>query len=217
MKLLAALLQIVRARKGKEEKFPLEKREILVYNSPASEKMPISSGMTPTPNVEKSYRETEKEKENSQQADRSKTMPRKKVNPEDQKAAALEKAEEVKAEVAEKAEEVKETAKKTARKTTKAVKDAAETAEFEVKKTARSAGRKAKAKAEEVKEAVDQAVKKAETAKVNVIVQSPLGGNITTEEIVAKLPEGVDSVFVRVDQNKLWWVKGEETGSVEIW
>jgi len=24
-------------------------------------------------------------------------------------------------------------------------------------------------------------------------------------------------VFVRVDQNKLWWIKGEETGSIDIW
>ena len=25
------------------------------------------------------------------------------------------------------------------------------------------------------------------------------------------------SVFVRVDQNKLWWIRGDETGSVDIW
>ena len=50
-----------------------------------------------------------------------------------------------------------------------------------------------------------------------IIVQSPMGGNITAEEIAAKIPAGADSVFVRVDQNKLWWIKGEETGSVDIW
>ena len=35
--------------------------------------------------------------------------------------------------------------------------------------------------------------------------------------IAAKIPAGAESVFVRVDQNKLWWIKGEETGSVDIW
>ena len=44
-----------------------------------------------------------------------------------------------------------------------------------------------------------------------------MGGNITSEEIAAKLPEDAEMVFVRVDQNKLWWIKGEETGSVDIW
>ena len=53
--------------------------------------------------------------------------------------------------------------------------------------------------------------------KTEIIVQSPMGGNITTKEILAKLPEGTDYVFVRVDQNKLWWIRGEETGSVDIW
>lgn len=44
-----------------------------------------------------------------------------------------------------------------------------------------------------------------------------MGGNITDAEIAAKLPKGTETVFVRVDQNKLWWIKGEETGSVDIW
>jgi hypothetical protein len=44
-----------------------------------------------------------------------------------------------------------------------------------------------------------------------------MGGNITSEEIAAKQPKDAEMVFVRVDQNKLWWIKGEETGSVDIW
>ena len=43
------------------------------------------------------------------------------------------------------------------------------------------------------------------------------GGNITAAEIAEKIPAGADTVFVRVDQNKLWWVKDDETGSVDIW
>ena len=50
-----------------------------------------------------------------------------------------------------------------------------------------------------------------------IVIQSPMGGEITPEQVVAKLPAGADCVFVRVDQNKLWWIRGEETGSVEIW
>ena len=84
--------------------------------------------------------------------------------------------------------------------------------EIEVKKTAAKTARKTK---ETVKK-VEAAAKKP-AGKLEIIVQSPLGGNITAEEIAAKLPKGAETVFVRVDQNKLWWIKGEETGSVDIW
>ena len=44
-----------------------------------------------------------------------------------------------------------------------------------------------------------------------------MGGEITPEQVIAKLPAGVDCVFIRVDQNKLWWIRGDETGHVDIW
>ncbi len=50
-----------------------------------------------------------------------------------------------------------------------------------------------------------------------IVIQSPMGGEITVNQVQAKLPEGADCVFVRVDQNKLWWIMGEETGNVDIW
>ena len=90
-------------------------------------------------------------------------------------------------------------------------------AEIEVKKTAAKATRKAKETVKKVEAAAKKPVAKAKAAKLEIIVQSPMGGNITAEEIAAKLPEGAECVFVRVDQNKLWWIKGEETGSVDIW
>ena len=80
--------------------------------------------------------------------------------------------------------------------------------------------RKQAAKAEKTKKAekAEKApARKTKSAKLEIYVQSPLGGNITPEEIAAKLPDGAEAVFVRVDQNKLWWIKGEETGSVDIW
>ena len=52
--------------------------------------------------------------------------------------------------------------------------------------------------------------------KTKVVIQSPLGGEITPEEIIAKTGT-VDSVYVRVDENKAYWVKGEETGDVNLW
>ena len=97
--------------------------------------------------------------------------------------------------------------------------DAVTAEKIEVKKTAAKASRKAKETVKAVETKVEKKVKvsKAKAAKLEIIVQSPMGGNITAEEIAAKIPAGAESVFVRVDQNKLWWIKGEETGSVDIW
>jgi transcriptional regulator with XRE-family HTH domain len=70
----------------------------------------------------------------------------------------------------------------------------------------------------EVGEMADQkTVKKPKASKLEIFVQSPLGGNITPEEILKKMPDGVEACFVRVDQNLIWWVRGEDTGAVEIW
>ena len=61
-------------------------------------------------------------------------------------------------------------------------------------------------------------VKKVSVPKLEIYIQSPLGGNITPEEVAAKMPEGTEACFVRVDQNKIWWVRGNgETGYVWIW
>ena len=118
--------------------------------------------------------------------------------------------------------------------------------EIEVKKTARKAGRKAKEVAAEVKEAVEDKVvaeeievKKAarkgarkakETASAtkksvkkaagipNIIIQSPMGGYITPADIAKKVPKNTEDVYVRVDENKLYYVlKNGESGDVDIW
>ena len=60
-----------------------------------------------------------------------------------------------------------------------------------------------------------KAAKPVKTPKLEIYVQSPYGGNITPEEIAAKMPEGTESCFVRVDQNLIWWVRPNvETGAV---
>ncbi|MDO5702135.1 MAG: helix-turn-helix transcriptional regulator [Lachnospiraceae bacterium] len=50
----------------------------------------------------------------------------------------------------------------------------------------------------------------------SIVIQSPMGGEITTEDILAKVGD-VDKVYVRVDQNAIYWVKGENSGAVNIW
>ena len=49
-----------------------------------------------------------------------------------------------------------------------------------------------------------------------VILQSPFGGEITVDAVKTLVGE-VDKVYVRIDQNKLYWVKGKETGDKDIW
>ena len=76
----------------------------------------------------------------------------------------------------------------------------------------------AKKPAAEKKPAVKKPAAKKPTAKkvAEVIIQSPLGGEITSAEILDRVGN-VDKVYVRVDQNKAYWVNGEETGSVDLW
>jgi biotin carboxyl carrier protein len=60
------------------------------------------------------------------------------------------------------------------------------------------------------------ATKKAAKKATEVIIQSPYGGEISYAEILAKVGEA-DKIYVRVDQNKAYWVRGEETGDVDLW
>ena len=79
-------------------------------------------------------------------------------------------------------------------------------------------------KAAPVEKAVEKKVEKAAPAvkktaakkSAEVIIQSPMGGEITAAEILERVGK-VDKVYVRVDENKAYWVRGEETGSVDLW
>ncbi len=124
--------------------------------------------------------------------------------------------------------EVKKTVRKTARKAKEAVEEAAGEAkevlgdqaavvEIEVKKKTRAAGRKAKEKVEKAVDVVRESMEK-ETAIPNIIIQSPMGGTVTPEDIAKKVPEDTADVYVRVDQNKLYYVlKNGGSGDVNIW
>ena len=92
----------------------------------------------------------------------------------------------------------KKTGRKTAagrKKTASSAKTAVEIAPGTENKTAKKTGRARKAK---------------------IVIQSPMGAEITPDAILEKIGKA-DAVYVRVDQNKAYWVKGDETGSVDLW
>ena len=122
----------------------------------------------------------------------------------------------------------KKTAKDAEKKTVKdaekkTVKDAEKKAvKGSEKKTAKDAEKKAAkdavktaatvAAAEEGKKAADR--KKKDTV---LYIESQLGGRITMKEILQRIPAGADEVYVKPEENKAYWVKGEKTGDVDLW
>ena len=53
--------------------------------------------------------------------------------------------------------------------------------------------------------------------KLNIQIQSPMGGVITPEQIAEKVPKEAVDVYVRIDENKIYWVGKKGVGSVDIW
>ena len=102
----------------------------------------------------------------------------------------------------------------------KAVAEKAPEVVKEVKAPAKkpAAKKPAEKKTAEKKPAEKKPAAKKPAAKkaAEVIIQSELGGEITADAILAKVG-AVDKIYVRVDQNKAYWVRGEETGSVDLW
>ena len=152
-------------------------------------------------------------------------MPRGKKKVEDAVKAVEEKAvaTEVEAKKATRAAGRKAKAKveEAAEKAAEKVDDAAAAAEIEAGKAKARRTRKAAEAKEAVKTAVEAATKparKTRAAKLDIVIQSVMGGAITPEEIAAKVPKDAVSAYVKVEENKIYWVnKAGETGSVEIW
>ena len=71
--------------------------------------------------------------------------------------------------------------------------------------------------AEEKTEEKTEEKKEEKPAPPAIIIQSPMGGNITPEEIQSRIPPEANTVFVRVDENKLYWVNETESGHTDIW
>ena len=152
------------------------------------------------------------------------------------KAKVTKKADEVKAEVkadvaeikddvaAEKIEVKKNTraagrkVKEAAEKVEAAAQDPKEAAQIEAGKKKAKVTRKIAEKKAEVKEAREDKAAKRAASKMNLVFQSAMGGAITPEEIVAKLPKEATDAYVKIAENKIYWVgKKGEMGSVEIW
>ena len=109
--------------------------------------------------------------------------------------------------------------KKSAAKAAEKISDEIVVTEIEAKKAAGKVSRKAKQAKASVKAAVEEAKKPRaarKAPKAEIIIQSPLGGNITPEEVLAKVGPA-DQIYIRVDENKAYWVRGEESGSVDLW
>ena len=76
--------------------------------------------------------------------------------------------------------------------------------------------KRGKKKADMEKAEKPKRTRRAKNTAPTIIIQSALGGAITVEEIVARIGTA-DQVYVRVDENKAYWVRGEETGSIDLW
>ena len=49
-----------------------------------------------------------------------------------------------------------------------------------------------------------------------VFIQSAMGGEISTEEILAKVGD-VDTVYIKPEDNAAYWVKGDLSGAINLW
>ena len=113
-------------------------------------------------------------------------------------------AEEAAAPVAEEKKAEKKTRKAPAKKVKKAEEKPAEEE------------KKAEPAPVEEEKTVEPAPVAEEKKAAEIIIQSPMGGEITPEAILAKIGEA-EKVYIRVDENKAYWVRGEESGSVDLW
>ena len=50
----------------------------------------------------------------------------------------------------------------------------------------------------------------------SVVIESQMGGSITVDEILSRLPENVETVYVKPEKNRACWVNGNESGLVEL-
>lgn len=76
--------------------------------------------------------------------------------------------------------------------------------EIEVKKKTRAAGRKAKEAVEAVVTSDEAVAAELEEKKTAILIQSQLGGTITPEEVLKRIPEGCDRVYIKPEENKAY-------------
>jgi polyphosphate kinase len=86
----------------------------------------------------------------------------------------------------------------------------------EPKEAVKTEASKEPEKAEAPKRPEKPKAEKPAAKPARLVIQSPFGKEITPEEVLEKVGE-VDTVYIRVDQNKAYWVRGKEYGSVDLW
>ena len=55
------------------------------------------------------------------------------------------------------------------------------------------------------------------TAEPSMIIQTLDGHQISTREILEKISFPVDTIYVKPEEGRAYWVRGEESGSVLLW
>ena len=98
-----------------------------------------------------------------------------------------------------------------------AIDDKKTAVKIETKKKTAARTRKRAEKQEKVKAAVEKPVKKIRAAKMELVFESQGGRQIKPEEIATLVPKGCDAAYIKLEENKIYWVKGSETGAVDIW
>lgn len=129
-----------------------------------------------------------------------------------------EKAAAVKDKAAAKAAVKKEDAKEVKAAVKAEAKDAKTVKKIEAGKAKAAASRKAAAVKQKVKAAAKKPTETVKTNKVNFVFQSAWGGAVTLEELAAKLPKEAANAYVKIEENKIYWVsKKGDLGNVDIW
>ena len=78
------------------------------------------------------------------------------------------------------------------------------------------------APAEEEKKPAKRTRKKKEEAAVEekkatkFIIQSRMGGEIALEDILARVGD-VDTLYIKPEDNAAYWVRGEQSGAINLW
>lgn len=100
----------------------------------------------------------------------------------------------------------------------KVIEDVAAGKKEEPKKAAAKAVAKKVAKDTKKKVVKDAKKKTAAKKKETVLyIESLMGGTITAQEILKRIPSGADEVYVKPGENKAYWVKGKKTGEIDLW
>ena len=44
-----------------------------------------------------------------------------------------------------------------------------------------------------------------------------MGGQISVDEILARVPADVEKVYVKPEENKAYWISKKSAGSIDLW